>query len=227
MDFVKDTITIAGGESLVTITGLTNVDSITEAKFNGITAVLTGAEVKNFSDLVVTGGAVDGENCVRRVIWNGKVDDIERSTVLIVDTYETGKLKGGWLIFGEEQNHLTYYNESSKLTADSTGEIDDDSAEISIHFPTKEAALKQRTFTFFEKYDLVSLGASAEYVTINGSLHKDVYISRTVDGVTAFNGVIKQGATAVKNGDDWSFDDNESFIVATKDGAIKFFGGNK
>ena len=104
---MNEILTVSGGKSDVTVRGLDNVDSITEAAFDGITLTLAGAEVDNFGNLTVTGGAADGKIGVRRIIWEGKVNGVERNTVLIVDNVSTGTLRGGWLIFGAEENCLT------------------------------------------------------------------------------------------------------------------------
>ena len=218
---MKSTITVGGGETAVTINGLNGIEGITEAAFDGITVTLTGAEVDNFSDLVITGGAADNKNGVRRIIWKGKVDGVERNTVLIVDTFGSGALRGGWLIFGDEENYLTYYTDSSKLTANSTGSVDDDSAEITLHFVDKKTALTPRTFTFMEKYNLLSLGSSFDNVTI--SANNDVYLSRSQGKI--ISGVIKGKSKAQIDNNQWTFENNDSFVVDTTDNVVKFYNG--
>ena len=228
---MKSTITVGGGESAVTINGLNGIEGITEAAFDGITVTLTGAAVDNFSDLNITGGMADNKNGVRRIIWNGKVDGIDRNTVLIVDL-NNGNLRGGWLIFGDEENCLTYYTDSSKLTADSTGSVDDDSAEINLQFVDKKTALTPRTFTFMEKYNLLSLGSAFDHVTITA--RDDVYISRSGLMQNAkfkmqnsiVSGVIKGKSKAKVDDGNWSFENNDSFVVDTTDSVVKFYDGS-
>lgn len=221
---MSNELTIGGGESAVVISGLSGVDEVTEAAFDGITVTLTGAAVDNFSELLVLGGAADQKNGVRRIIWNGKVDGVERSTVLIVDL-SNGSLRGGWLLFGEAQNALTYYPDSSKLTADSTGSIEDDDAAIMLHFVDKKTALTPRTFTFMEKYSLLSLGSSFDHVTIDAGNRSDVYLSRSLENSTKISGVIKRGSKASADGGEWKFSDPASFAVETENNAVKFFNG--
>ncbi len=214
-------VTLSGA---VTISGLSETDGITESAFDGITVTLTGAAVENFSDLVVTSGG--GESIARRIIWNGKVDGVMRNTVLIVDNAAGGKLKGGWLIFGEKQNRLTYYKDSSKLTAKSTGSIQDEAAEISLQFVDRETALRPRTFTFMEKYSLLSLGSYFDNATIESSLHRDIYISRTLEDSSKLNGVIRRGDVVIKDGGDWKFNDADSFVAETANNRVKFYSGS-
>ena len=219
-------ITLSGSASDVTIAGLKDTANVTQAVFDGVTVTLSGAEVNNFSDLTITGGAADGKIGVRRIIWDGKVDDVERNTVLIVDNVNGGTLRGGWLIFGEEENHLTYYTDSAKLTAHSSGSIDDETAEISLQFVDKQTALTPRTFTFMEKYSLLSLGSSFDHVTIEASLRNDIYVSRTLKDSTKLNGVIKCGSKARVDNNTWQFEDNNSFVVETSEAGIKFYDGS-
>ena len=218
---MSEILTVSGGKSDVTVRGLDNVDSITEAAFDGITLTLTGAEVDNFGNLTVTGGAADGKIGVRRIIWNGKVNGVARNTVLIVDNVSTGTLRGGWLIFGAEENCLTYYTEPARLTADSTGEISDDSAAISLKFVDKKTALTPRTFTFVEKYSMLSLGSSFDNVTISAC--KDIYLSRSTGKI--ISGVIKGNSTAQVNGGQWTFEDKNSFVVETANDVVKIYDG--
>ena len=203
------------GDSTVTIAGLSAVDEITCFEFDGITVTLNGAAAETFGDLTVGGGSA------RRIIWNGKVNGVERDCVLIVDTFGSGKLRGAWLIFGDEQNHLTYYPDASKLTAQSTGSIDDDAAAISLTFVDRNAALKPRTFTFMEKYSLLSLGSAFDHVTINA--HDDVYLSRSQG--TIISGVIKGGSSARIDCGQWAFDNEHSFVIETADNAVHFYKG--
>ena len=216
---MQNMITVGGGETAVSINGLSGTEGITEAAFDGITVTLTGAEVDNFSNLVITGGAADNRNGVRRIIWKGKVDGVERNTVLIVDTFGNGALRGGWLIFGDEENYLTYYTDSSKLTAESTGSVNDESAQITLHFTDKKTALTPRTFTFMEKYNLLSLGSSFDHVTI--SAHDDVYLSRSSGRI--ISGVIKSNSMAQVDDSQWSFENGDSFVVETNDNVVKFY----
>ena len=175
------------------------------------------------SDVTITDGAADGKIGVRRIIWDGKVDDVERNTVLIVDNVNGGTLRGGWLIFGEEENHLTYYTDSAKLTAHSSGSIDDETAEISLQFVDKQTALTPRTFTFMEKYSLLSLGSSFDHVTIEASLRNDIYVSRTLKDSTKLNGVIKRGSKAKIDNNAWQFEDDNSFVAAAAKNNVPIF----
>ena len=99
-------LTLIGGQSDVTINGLNKTDSITQSTFDGITVTLTGAEINNLDDLQISGGAAEGKIGVRRIIWNGKIDGIDRNAVLIIDNVTSGKVRGVWLIFGEKENRL-------------------------------------------------------------------------------------------------------------------------
>ena len=218
-------VIIEGGASPVEIVGLSEIDGIKSAAFDGITVTLIGAAVDNFGDLTVKGGSADNGIGVRRIIWKGKVEGVERQTVLIVDNVKTGKLRGGWLIFGDAENCLTYYTDSSKLTAKSTGEIKDESAAINLQFVDKKTALTPRTFTFMEKYSMLSLGSAFNHVTITASNHNDIYLSRTVNQVTKINGVIKRGTTAQIDDNNWKFSDEKSFAVETDEDVVKFYDG--
>ena len=71
----------------MTVDGLKSVGAENFSAFDGITLTLKG-----------------GANNVRRVIWSGEVDGVQREAVLIVDNDGDGTLKGGWLILGNEQN---------------------------------------------------------------------------------------------------------------------------
>lgn len=215
-------ITLSGSASSVTITGLKNTETITDAAYDGITVTLSGAEVDNFNDLTATGGAADGKNGVRRVIWSGKVDGVERNTVLIVDL-NSGKLRGGWLIFGDEENQLTYYTEPARLTADSTGEITDEKAAVNLQFVDKKTALTPRTFTFMEKYSLLSLGSSFDHVTI--AAHDDIYLSCS-KGNKIISGVIKGNSKASVDDGQWHFENKNSFAVETSNDVVKFYNGS-
>ena len=215
-------ITISGSESDVTITGLKNSQNVTQAAFDGITVTLSGAEVDNFNDLKVSGGAADGKIGVRRIIWSGKVDGVNRNTVLIVDLNK-GTLRGGWLLFGAEENRLTYYTEPARLTADSTGEISDEKAAVSLQFVDKKTALTPRTFTFMEKYSLLSLGSSFDNVTI--AAHDDIYVSCS-KGDKIISGVIKGNSKASVDDGQWHFEDKNSFIVETSNDIVKFYDGS-
>lgn len=219
---MSEILTVGGGKSDVTISGLESVDSITEATFDGITLTLTGAEVDNFGDLTVKGGAAENEIGVRRIIWNGKVDGVERNTVLIVDNVSSGTLRGGWLIFGNEENYLTYYTEPAKITAESSGEITEDAAAINLQFTDKKTALTPRTFTFMEKYSMLSLGSSFDNVTI--SAHNDIYLSRSNGKI--ISGVIKGNSKAQINGGQWTFENKNSFVVETENEIVKIYGGS-
>lgn len=219
---MSEILTVSGGKSDVTISGLADVESIAEAAFDGITLTLTGAAVDNFGDITVSGGADNGKIGVRRIIWDGKVDGVERNTVLIVDNVNTGTLRGGWLIFGNEENCLTYYTEPARLTADSTGEISDEAAAITLQFVDKKTALTPRTFTFMEKYSMLSLGSSFDHVTI--SAHDDVYISRSSGNIVS--GVIKGNSKAKIDGGQWTFENKKSFVVETANNVVKIYDGS-
>lgn len=218
---MSENLVLSGGKSEVTISGLNETDSITEAAFDGITVTLTGAAIDNLGDLQISGGEADGKIGVRRILWKGKVDGIDRNAVLIVDTVKTGKLRGVWLIFGEKENSLTYYTEPARLTADSTGDVTDDKAAISLQFVDKKTALTPRTFTFMEKHSLLSLGSSFDHVTITA--HDDIYLSRSSGKI--ISGVIKGGSKAKVDGGHWSFEDKNSFVVETSD-AVKIYDGS-
>lgn len=172
---MKHNLILNGGGGSVTIEGLSGIDGITDARFDGITVTLNGAAVDSFGDVTIGGGSA------RRIIWNGRVDGVERSSVLIVDTFAGGKIRGAWLIFGDEQNVLTYYTDPAKLTADSTASVVDDAAAISLTFVDRASALNPRTFTFMQNYSLLSLGSAFDHVTIDSANH-DVYVARTIDG---------------------------------------------
>lgn len=206
---------VGNGEKAVTVAGLKSVGSEKFSAFDGITLTLKGGEVENFSDLTITGGA----NNVRRVIWSGEVDSVQRNAVLIVDNDGDGTLKGGWLILGNEQNVLTYYTDAAKIS----GEED---AAITLQFPNKKAALTPRRFTFIEKTSagdgaILSIGAAFDDVTISAGATNPIYLSRTVNG-SKLNGVLQPLATAQVNSEKWSFNDADSFIV--EDGKKVFRG---
>lgn len=213
-------LTLSGGQSDVTINGLNKTDSITQATFDGITVTLTGAEINNLDDLQISGGAAEGKIGVRRIIWNGKIDGIDRNAVLIIDNVTSGKVRGVWLIFGEKENRLTYYTEPARLSAASTGDVIDDKAAISLQFVDKKTALTPRTFTFMEKHSLLSLGSAFDHVTI--SAHDDIYLSRSNGKI--ISGVIKGNSKAQIDGGQWSFDDKNSFVIETAD-AVKIYNG--
>ena len=220
---MSENLVLSGGKSEVTISGLGETDSITEAAFDGITVTLTGAAIDNLSNLQVSGGEADGKIGVRRILWKGKIDGIDRNAVLIVDTVKSGKLRGVWLIFGEQENSLTYYTEPARLTADSTGDVINDNAAVSLQFVDNKTALTPRTFTFMEKYSLLSLGSSFDHVTI--SAHKDIYVSRS-SGNKIVSGVIKGNSKAQVDDGQWSFENKNSFIVETSNDNVKFYKGS-
>ena len=194
---MKSTITLAGGESVVTISGLNDVEGITEAAFDGITVTLTGAAVDNVNDLVLSGSNA------RRIIWKGKIDGVERDNVLIVDTL-TGAIKGSWLV---DDSILTYF--------------DHDDPKVTLQFVDKKTALTPRTFTFMEKYNLLSLGSAFDHVTITA--HDDVYLSRSQGNI--ISGVIKGKSKAKIDNSQWTFDNGDSFVAETTDNVVKFYNG--
>ena len=207
---------VGSGESAVKVAGLKSVDADNFSAFDGITLTLKGGAADNFSDLTITGGA----NNVRRVIWSGEVDGVQRNAVLIVDNDGDGTLKGGWLILGNEQNVLTYYTDAAKISAE-------EDAAIIMQFPDKKSALTPRRFTFIEKTStgdgaILSIGAAFEDVTITAGASNPVYLSRTVNG-SKLNGVLQPLATAQVNSEKWSFNDADSFIV---EGGKKIFIGD-
>ena len=193
---MQNIITLGGGESAVTISGLSNTANIRQAAFDGITVTLSGAEVDNFGDLVLSGGA-------RRIIWSGKAGGIERESVLIVDTL-SGSIKGSWVI---DDGELTYF--------------DEEEPKITLQFVDKETALKPRTFTYMAEHKLLSLGSAFDHVTI--SAHDDVYLSRSSGRI--ISGVIKGSSKAQVDGGVWSFENDDSFAVETTEGAVKFYDG--
>jgi len=204
---------IGAGEAAVKVAGLKKIAD-KKATFDGITLILFGGAVENFSDLTITGGA----NNVRRVIWQGEAGGVQRNAVLIVDNDGDGTLKGGWLILGNEQNVLTYYTDAAKIS------VEEDAA-ITLQFPDKKAALTPRRFTFIEKTStgdgaILSIGAAFDDVTISAGASNPVYFSRTANGST-LNGVLQPKATAKVNSEQWQFNDADSFIV---DGAKIFIG---
>ncbi|MBQ6297070.1 MAG: hypothetical protein IJK81_05180 [Selenomonadaceae bacterium] len=206
---------VGSGEKAVKVAGLKSVDAENFSAFDGITLTLEGGAVENFSDLTITGGA----NNVRRVIWQGEVDGVQRNAVLIVDNDGDGTLKGGWLILGNEQNVLTYYTDAAKIS------VEEDAA-ITLQFPNKKAALTPRRFTFIEKTSagdgaILSIGAAFDDVTISAGATNPIYLSRTVNG-SKLNGVLQPLATAQVNSEKWSFNDADSFIV--EDGKKVFRG---
>lgn len=209
MDLIVDS-----GENAVTVAGLKSIDAENFSAFDGISLTLKGGAVDKFSDLTITGGA----NNVRRAIWQGEVDGVQRAAVLIVDNDGDGTLKGGWLTLGNEQNVLTYYTDAAKISAESKGEVGEDSAAISLQFPDKKAALIPRRFTFIEKTAagdgaILSIGAAFDNVTISAGTSNKIYFSRTMNGVPKLNGVLQPLATAKVNSGKWSFNDADSFIV--------------
>lgn len=214
-------LTLSGGKSDVTISGLSKTDSITQAAFDGITVTLHGAEINNLDDLKISGGEAEGKIGVRRILWQGKIDGIDRNAVIIIDTVTSGKVRGVWLIHGAQENQLTFYTEPARLTADSTGDVQDDKAAISLQFVDKKTALTPRTFTFMEKHSLLSLGSSFDHVTITA--HDDIYLSRSSGKI--ISGVIKGGSKAKVDGGHWSFEDKNSFVVETSD-AVKIYDGS-
>ena len=214
-------LTLSGGKSDVTISGLSKTDSITQAAFDGITVTLHGAEINNLDDLKISGGEAEGKIGVRRILWQGKIDGIDRNAVIIIDTVTSGKVRGVWLIHGSQENQLTFYTEPARLTADSTGDVQDDKAAISLQFVDKKTALTPRTFTFMEKHSLLSLGSSFDHVTITA--HDDIYLSRSSGKI--ISGVIKGGSKAKVDGGHWSFEDKNSFVVETSD-AVKIYDGS-
>lgn len=210
-------ITIEGG---VEIEGLSKVEDINTKAYDGITVTLQGAVAENLKEIKVRGGATEKNPLgVRRIIWKGEISGVNRSAVLIVNT-DNGFLRGSWLFNGTEENVMSYYTEVSEM-----GE--EDKAEITMTFESKEAALKPRTFTFMEKYSLLSLGSSFDHVTVEAGKQKDIYISRTNEETSKINGVIKNKTKAQINNGNWKFDSNESFIVETKNNAIKFYNGRQ
>lgn len=214
-------LTLSGGKSDVTISGLSKTDSITQAAFDGITVTLHGAEINNLDDLKISGGEAEGKIGVRRILWQGKIDGIDRNAVIIIDTVTSGKVRGVWLIHGAQENQLTFYTEPARLTADSTGDVQDDKAAISLQFVDKKTALTPRTFTFMEKHSLLSLGSSFDHVTITA--HDDIYLSCSSGKI--ISGVIKGGSKAKVDGGHWSFEDKNSFVVETSD-AVKIYDGS-
>ena len=206
---------VGNGGKAVKVAGLKSVGSENFSAFDGITLTLEGGAVENFSDLTITGGA----NNVRRVIWSGEIDGVQRNAVLIVDNDGDGTLKGGWLILGNEQNVLTYYTDAAKIS------VEEDAA-ITLQFPNKKAALTPRRFTFIEKTSagdgaILSIGAAFDDVTISAGATNPISLSRTVNG-SKLNGVLKPLATAQVNSEKWSFNDADSFIV--EDGKKVFRG---
>lgn len=206
---------IGAGEVTVRVVGLKKIAD-KKATFDGITLMLEGGAVDNFSDLTITGGA----NNVRRVIWQGELGGVNRNAVLIVDNDGDGTLKGGWLILGNEQNVLTYYTDAAKISTE-------EDAAITLQFPDKKSALTPRRFTFIEKTStgdgaILSIGAAFDDVTISAGASNPVYISRTAGDVSKLNGVLQPLATAKVNSEQWNFDDADSFIV---DGSKIFIGG--
>lgn len=206
---------IGTGEAAVKVVGLKKIAD-KKATFDGITLMLFGGAVENFSDLTITGGA----NNVRRVIWQGEAGGVNRNAVLIVDNEGDGTLKGGWLILGNEQNVLTYYTDAAKISAE-------EDAAITLQFPDKKAALTPRRFTFIEKTSagdgaILSIGAAFDAVTISAGASNPIYLSRTIEGVSKLNGVLQPKATAKVNSEQWHFDDADSYIV---EGTKIFIGG--
>lgn len=190
---------IGTGEAAVKVAGLKKIAD-KKATFDGITLMLFGGAVDNFSDLTITGGA----NNVRRVIWQGEAGGVNRNAVLIVKNDGDGTLKGGWLILGNEQNVLTYYTDAAKISA---GE----DAAITLQFPDRKAALTPRRFTFIND-GILSIGAAFDDVTITAGNSNPIQLSRTMDGVSTLKGVLQPCATAKVNSGKWIFDDANSFI---------------
>lgn len=206
---------ITNDQSAVIVEGLIDVKDV-ESSYDGITIKLKNAEVKNIADLKVEGSA-------RRIIWNGKVDGVQRNLVLIIDT-TNGKINGGWLIFGDKENCLTYYTDLSKLRSEATGSVDDESAKINLQFVDKKSALTPRTFTFIANHSLLSLGSSFDHVTIS-SAEDDIYLSRSLITSSQISGVIKNKSVVKIDNGKWKFDDNKSFVVETSDSEVKIYDG--
>lgn len=218
-------LTVGNGENSVQVAGLKSFDENTFSEFDGISLTLKGCSVEKFSDLTITGGA----NNVRRTIWQGEVDGVERDAVLIVDNDGDGTLKGGWLVLGNEKNVLTYYTDASKISAESNGSVDEDSAAISLQFIDQKSALIPRRFTFIEKTSagdgaILSIGSAFDNVTISAGNSNQIYFSRTAEGLSKLNGVLQPLATAKVNSENWTFSDEDSFIV--EDDKKIFIGDN-
>lgn len=207
-------LTVGSGEKAVKVAGLKSSDENIFSSFDGITLTLKGCAVEKFSDLTITGGA----NNVRRTIWQGEVDGVQRDAVLIVDNDGDGTLKGGWLVLGNEKNVLTYYTDAAKISAESKGTVTENSAAISLQFPDQKSALIPRRFTFIEKTStgdgaILSIGSAFDNVTISAGSSNKIYFSRTTDGDSKLNGVLQPLSTAKVNSEKWTFNDEDSFIV--------------